>query len=190
VGYGAHVGGSVLHALISGRDQIDPIDIGSAVDNGESVAGWLDNDTLIVGSSGATPYDQGAPGYDAYDVASGTRRPWASTEPFNSAIDIGYAPGLTALALFAGIDRQNPVDLVVRDLPSGVDQVLAQRIRSGDQVGTGAWSPNGSRLAIAIQAGPGAQGSGLWLYALAGSEPTRISTLDISLTNGAWQPVP
>lgn len=191
VGSGVHTGGTVVHALVTGRDEVDRIDIGSTIDDGESVAGWLDNDTLIVGSSGEHGYDAGAPGYDAYDVASGTRQPWASTEAFNRPIGIGYAPGLTALALFAGIDGQNPMDLVVRDLPSGVDHVLERRIRAGDQVtGTGAWSPNGSRLAVSIQAGPGAPRTGVWLYALDGSEPTQISTLDVSLTNGAWQPVP
>ena len=185
---GAHVGGTVLHRLITGRDQIDTIDIGSTIDDGESVAGWLDNDTLIIGGS-ASP--SGAPGFDAYDVASGTRRPWASTERFNSQIDIGYAPGLTALALFAGIETQNPVDLVVRELPSGVDHVLEQRIRAGNQVvGTGAWSPNGSRLAVSIQAGLGDPRTGVWLYPLDGSEPMQVSSLDVSLTNGAWRPMP
>ena len=191
MGYSAHVGGSVLHALISDREQSDPIDIGSTVDDGESVAGWIDDETLIVGSSGGRPYDRGAPGYDVYDVASGTRLPWASTEPFDSPIEIGYTTGLTALALFAGVDSRNPVDLVVRELPSGTDQVLEPRMRGGNQVvGSGAWSPNGSRLAVSIQPGPGAAMTGLWLYALDGSEPTQVSSLDLWLTNGAWQPVP
>jgi hypothetical protein len=190
VGHGVHTGGTILHTLITDRE-IDQIDIGSTIGNGESVAGWLDDETLIVGSSGGRPYDQGSPGYDAYHAASGTRRPWASTEPFNSPIEIGYAPGLTALALFAAVDSQNPVDLVVRELPSGEDQVLERRIRAGNQVvGSGAWSPNGSRLAVSIQPGPGAPMIGLWLYALDGSEPTQVSTLDLWLTNGAWQPVP
>jgi WD40 repeat protein len=190
VGHGVHVGGTILHTLVTGLDQVDRIDIGSTIDKGESVAGWLDNDTLIVGSSGGRPYDQDAPGYDAYDVASGTRRPWASTEPFDDAIEIGYAPGLAALALFAGVDSQDPVDLVVRELPSAEDQVLERGIRAGNQVvGSGAWSPNGSRLAVSIQRGPGAA-RGLWLYAVDGSEPTHVSTLDAWLTNGAWQPVP
>lgn len=190
VGYGAHTGGSVLHAVISGQQQSDPIDIGSAVDNGESVAGWLDNDTLIVGSSGEQGYDAGAPGYDTYDVASGTRQPWASTEPFNRPIGIGYSPGLTAVALFPRSETQDALDLVIRELPSGVDRVMEKRIRAEDQVGTGAWSPNGSRLAVSIQAGPGAPRTGLWLYALDGGEPTQVSTMDLWLTNGAWQPVP
>ncbi len=189
VGYGAHTGGSVLHALVSDGEQSGRIDIGSTVGKGESVAGWLDNDTLIVGGSGEHGYDQGAPGYDAYDVTSGTRRPWASTQPLNPTIGIGYAPGLSAVALFGSIEMQSPMVVVVRDLPSGVDHVLP-RIHTRDHIGTGAWSPNGSRLAVSIQAVPGAAKTGLWLYALEGGEPTQVSTLDLWLTNGAWQPLP
>jgi hypothetical protein len=191
--FAAHVGGALVHTLITDGGQPDPIDIGSTVDEWESVAGWIDNDTLIIGGSPATD------GYDAYDVASGTRQPWseASTESFGLMNHIGYAPGLTALALFANssADAQaTPQDLIVQELPSGEIHVLGTRLfPPSNAVGGGAWSPDGTRIAVSLE---GVEDDprlvpGLWIYSLAGREPTHIiSAFQVRVSNGAWGPLP
>ena len=185
-------GDGVLHALISVGGDIIPIDLGDAINGGNLVAGWLDNDTLIIGGSRATD------GYDAYDVNTGTREPWseASTETFGRVQTIGYAPGLTRVALFANAAtdaRATPLDLIVQDLPSGEIRVLGTRLFTFGAFGSGAWSPDGTRIAVALE---GAEDDpqlvpGLWLYTLAGAEPTHlISDFQVRLGNTAWGPLP
>jgi hypothetical protein len=186
VAFPAHVGANVLDALITNRGQIDPIVIEAGV------AGWLDIDTLIVGGTGATD------GYDAYDVASGTRQPWseASTENLGLINSIGYAPGLTAVALFANSNtdpQATPQDLIVQHLPSGEMQVLGTRLFPPfNAVGGGAWSPDRTRIAVSLE---GAADDprlvpGLWIYPLDGSEPIHlVSAFQVRVSNGAWQPL-
>ena len=184
--YPAHTGDAVLHALLTTeRGTIEPIDIGSGV------TGWLDNDTLIVGSLGSNG------GYDRFDIPSETRQPWsdASTETFGLMNQIGYAPGLTGLALFANSGSQaTPQDLVVQDLPSGEIHVLGTRLFPPfNAVGRGTWSPDGTRIAVSLE---GAADDprlvpGLWLYSLAGGDPIQlVSTFTVRVSNGAWGPQP
>jgi hypothetical protein len=165
---------------------IDPID------ERAGLAGWLDGQTILAGSS----TDAGA--LEAFDLGPRTWRTWspASTEPIGLTSIIGYAPGLTGLAFFANDDINvlaAPVDLIVRDLPSGERHVLATKAYPpSNAFGTGAWSPDGTHIAVSVIGDPTDPRArpGVSIYALAGGDPTFVSPIQVILTEGSWQPVP
>jgi hypothetical protein len=151
----------------------------SVVPSAAAVTGWVDSATLIAPRTGP------GSGISAYDVTSHTWRSWSEswTGDLGLVNEIGFAPGLTGVALF------NDGGLLVIDLPSVQRHVLATGLFPPlNAAGFGAWSPDGKRLAIAVEAVP--VRPGLWIYDRAGGEPTHISDLHLRLAPGAWQPAP
>jgi hypothetical protein len=175
-----------IDVLSSDGSTMEPIDASGGL------AGWLDNQTVVTPALSLT----GA--LDAFDLVPGTSRGWAPAPTGSIGLTnvIGYAPGITSYAYFANdsIDQLgDPMDLIVRDLPSNTRHVLAQNLYPPNfAAATGAWSPDGTHLAVSIIAAaddPRAQ-PGLWIYAVGGGEPTFVSAVELALLPGSWQPLP
>ena len=179
--FASHTGEAIAETLVTVDGQLDPLVLETGA------AGWLDDGTLITAHVGA------GTGLDAYDIATGSRTTWSTADIVARGLQrqIGFAPGMTGVAMFANDDAGSAtMDLRVIDLPSGEVHVLAEGIVADGIIGDGAWSPDDTRLAVSVLVAEGDEraDSGVWLYSREGGEPTLLTTLRVQVTLGAWQP--